>query len=495
MRRRLFLGGAVAALGAAGCGQQLGSNSSVPTMPRNTETRLRGGTHVADLRFGHAPLPAAAPGYDPAADAKALILPGTPSPATSPIPGTQLTGSYATNERFVIRVPDAWNGRLVVVGTPSFRSEFANDAIWGDFLLANGYAYACSNKGVPYNAVVETIAASQSPTTAYPIPFDLFGLEAARDTIRFGALTPAKISIAEWNEDFFRLTTSAQTYLAAQFRAPQRTYAVGLSNGGAQVRALLEEHPGLVDGGVDWSGVYWSPNASILDYLPKFLKAMQTYVASGFTDAGATAAIAAVGYPADLRGAGAGHPSLWFEYYAGQPSFYADLTLFAYAMLVDPQATSSLAAAGCMPNATNAVQLPGTCAATGLADPNVRASYVPSAAAREAIGSFAHTGKIRKPLISIAGAADMFITAANNATPYLKAVNAAGGGSQYWQYLVQGGTHVDTFANPAWGYGLQPQLPFAWAAFKKLVAIVENGANPPGAGTQQTVSSPSQIGA
>lgn len=493
MRRRHFLGGAAAALSFSGCGGGNSATSSVPAT-RSGAAAVRGnGTHVPDLRFGHAPLPPSSPGYDPAGDARALILPGTPSPATSPIPGTQLTGSYAVGERFVLRIPDAWNGKLVVVGTPATRSEFANDAIWGDFLLTNGYAYACSNKGIPYNVVVETIANSQSPSTAYPIPFNLFGLEAGKDTFRFGSLTPSKIAIEGWNDDFFQLTINAQTYLDQHFKHPTHTYAVGLSNGGAQVRALLEQHPGLLDGGVDWSGVYWSPNASFLDYMPKFLTAMQKYVASGFTDPAAAAAIIALGYPADLHG-GAGHPSLWFDYYAGQPSFYSDVTVFEYAMLIDPQATSSIESAGCTPNATNPTQLPGTCAASGLADPNVRAAYVPSAGARAAIGRFAHTGKIRKPLISIAGTADMFITNANNATTYLNAVNAAGAGSHYWQYLVQGGTHVDTFANPAWGYGLQPQLPFAWAAFNQLVAIVEKGATPPGAGTQQTVASPTQIG-
>ncbi len=55
--------------------------------------------------------------------------------------------------------------------------------------------------------------------------------------------------------------------------------------------------PDLVDGGVDWSGVFWSPNLSILDYLPKFVAAMPAYVASGFTDPAARAAIVAAGLP------------------------------------------------------------------------------------------------------------------------------------------------------------------------------------------------------
>ena len=84
---------------------------------------------VADLRYGFGPTIAKGPGIDPAGDAKALIAPTFVSPATAPIPGTVTMGSYATNERFVLRVPTAWNGKLVVAGTPATRSEFANDAI------------------------------------------------------------------------------------------------------------------------------------------------------------------------------------------------------------------------------------------------------------------------------------------------------------------------------------------------------------------------------
>ena len=491
MRRNDFLAG-TAALGLAGCSDSSGATGTGPNLP---PVGVAPG-HVSDLRYGKVAVPGTGNGYDPAGDAAALILAGTPSPAANPIPGVQVYGSFATDERYVIRVPDAWNGKLVVVGTPSFRSEFANDAIWSDFLLANGYAFASSNKGIPYNAIVETIASSPTPNLSFPIDFDLAGLETSKLSFRFGALQGAKKPIQGWNTDFYNLTVFAQNYLKQNFKAPTKTYAVGLSNGGAEVRSLLEQHPTVVDGGVDWSGVFWSPNLSILDYLPKFVAAMQTYVASGFTDAASAAAIIAAGYPADIKTGSAAHPSLWFEYYSGQASFYSDLTIFAYALLIDPQASSTLPSTGFFtPNATNPARLPGTPSAgvSGLADPQVRATYGPSAAARSAISAFAHTGNIGKPLISIAGAADMFITVPNNATTYLNAVNAAGKGSQYWQYLVSGGTHVDTFANPTWGYGLQAQLPFAWAAFNQLVNLVEKGVTPPGAGTQQNVSQPTDI--
>jgi pimeloyl-ACP methyl ester carboxylesterase len=492
VRRFHFIAGA-SALGLAGCSAGATQSGTGPLPPSG----VRSG-HVPDLRWKFAPLPVSGNGYDPLGDANALILPTSPTGATAPIPGVQTLGSYATDERYVIRVPDAWNGKLVVVGTPSQRSEFANDGIWSDFLLANGYAFACSNKALPFNAFVEAIAASPNPNLSWPVCYDLLSLETFKFSFRLSEIYPSKKPIQGWNDDFIALTQAAQAYLATNYRAPSRTYAVGLSNGGAQVRALLEQRPDLVDGGVDWSGVLWNPANSILDYLPKFLKWMPQYVASNFTDPVATAAIQAAGFPADVKSASAANPSLWLEYYSNQASFYADLTLFVYAMLIDPNATSTLpASAGFTPNPVNPARLPGTPSAgvSGLADPVVRQNYVPSAAARAAIAPFAHTGNIGKPLISIAGAVDMFITPQNNATPYLAAVNAAGKGSQYWQYIVTGGTHVDTFSalNPA--YGLQPQLPFAWAAFNQLVGFVERGVRPAGAGTQQTVSQPTQIAA
>ena len=453
---------------------------------------IEGGVHLTDLRFGHAPLPPATPGVDPLRDAGDLYPIGVPSPAPLPIPGTQAIGSYAAGERYVVRVPDAWNGKLVVAGTPGVRSEFASDAIWGDFLLARGFAFAASNKQIPYGVVLEPIPLTSVPDRLYPIPFDVLGLESNKLGGRFGMLVPAPVPIASWNADFIALTAATQAYLAERFgKLPERTYAVGASNGGAQVRSLLENRPDLVDGGVDWEGVYWSPQHCALDQLPVFLREMPAYVASGFTDRTAAEAIVAAGFPPDRTQAEPLHPSLWFEYYSGQPTFYVDTTVFAYALLVDPEASSFIAPDGCTPDPNDPLRLPGTAAGNGLALPAARGAYVPSPGARDAIAAFAHTGAIGKPLVSIAGSHDILITPAFHATPYLDAVRAQGSAAQYWQYLVEGGTHLDTFA--AFGYGLQPQLPFAWAAFEQLVAIVEDGARPPGAGTQQIVSAPDQI--
>lgn len=468
------------------------SGGSNPLLPPQLRAALGTTQQVADLRFGFGPTIPKAPGVDPAGDAKALIASTYISPATSPIPGSITMGSYGANERFVLRVPTAWNGNLVIAGTPATRSEYANDAIWSDYVLARGYAFASSNKGISYNSILESAGGSTAPTTAYPIPFDFNSFESTGQTLRFGLLTQGPSSIADWNADFAELAVLMRGNVQLQYRRPPlHTYAVGLSNGGAQVRSLLEQHPELVDGGVDWSGVFWSPNASFLDYLPKFNAAMPAYIASGYTDTAAQAAIVAAGYPADVKQSSATHPSLWADYYSGFP-FYSDLTVFIYGLYLDPQAASSFSGdKPCTPNAVDPVRLPGTCTATGLGLPENRATYVPSSAARTKIATFAHSGRIGKPLVSIAGAADMFITPQNNALPYLAAVNAAGKGDLYHQYIVLGATHVDGFVG--FGYGLQPQAPFAWRAFEQLVDIVERKAAVPGAGTSVTVANPREI--
>jgi hypothetical protein len=445
-----------------------------------------------DLRAGHVPLPPASPGYDPSGDATHLIRAGAESPAPNPIPGTQLLDSLEMGHRYVLRVPEAWNGDLVVCGTPATRGEFANDAIFGDFMLARGFAFASSNKGVPYNGVVEPAAVTPDPSLAYPVPFDYEGLRRSGAVIRGGMLWPKRIGVTEWNEDLAKLTIVAKERareIGGSF--PSRTYAVGLSNGGGQVRSLLERYPELVDGGLEWAAVYWSPENSILTYLPKFLAAMPAYVRSGYSNREAFGAIVAAGFPPDRVQADPAHPSLWDDHYSKTPPFYLDLTTFMFARLLDPQSDSWC---GSPPNVTQPVTLAsdGPTNARGLALPEVRAAYVPSAAAKKKIAEFEHTGKIERPLVGVAGTADILIPPSHNFGPYMDAVRASGCDRNYWQYLVEDGPHVDSYA--AFGYGLRPQLPFVWRAFDQLVRIVVDGERPAGAGTMRAVRDPNEIG-
>lgn len=424
-------------------------------------------TTLSDLRFGYAPLPPPQAGFDPSGDANALQVPQTPSPALVPVPGTQQLGSLRAGQRFVLRLPAVWNGKLVVCGTPATRSEFANDAILGDFLLSRGYAFASSNKGIPYNAVFEAATETPDAARAYPVPFAFREIPPGSAVIRSGALSPERIPVGAWHEDYVALARTARDRVRAHYgRAARYTYAAGLSIGGGQVRYLLERHPELADGGVEWAGVYWHPDEHVLAYLPAFLRAMPAYVASGYADPAVHATIVAAGFPADRLGSLPGHPSLWDDHYSSVPPYYADLTAFLFAALLDPEAP---------PLAT-------------LAD---RAGYRPSLAVGAEIRGFMQSGALQRPLISIAGDADVFVTPQRNAAPYLAAVLAAGRGERYWQYVVAGGTHVDSYA--AFGYGLQSQVPFVRQAFDRLVEIVEHGRLPPGAGTSRVVNVPQEI--
>src|SRR5262249_58551331 len=77
---------------------------------------------------------------------------GKRTPITKAVPGVQVAGYIAGDPtgqaRFLLRLPDDWNGRLVVAGASGTRSEFNGDYAWSDYVIQKGYAYASQNKGV-----------------------------------------------------------------------------------------------------------------------------------------------------------------------------------------------------------------------------------------------------------------------------------------------------------------------------------------------------------
>ena len=96
-------------------------------------------------------------GHTDRSDWEGLNAQGTKNPTG--IPGLQVDGYFpdtsTTNathgwnhdSQFVIRMPDDWNGKLVITGAPGVRKQYASDFVIGDLVLGRGYAYASTAKG------------------------------------------------------------------------------------------------------------------------------------------------------------------------------------------------------------------------------------------------------------------------------------------------------------------------------------------------------------
>ena len=73
------------------------------------------------------------------------------TPIVKAVAGIQLNARIASDPtgqaRFLLRLPNDWNGRLVVAGASGTRSEFNGDFAWSDYVVQKGYAYASQNKG------------------------------------------------------------------------------------------------------------------------------------------------------------------------------------------------------------------------------------------------------------------------------------------------------------------------------------------------------------
>jgi len=164
-------------------------------------------------------------------------------------PGMQIDGYFpddsTTNTefrknhdaQFVIRLPDNWNGKLVVTGAPGVRKQFSSDYLISDYVLAQGYAYASTDKGNTGTAFYEN-----------------------------GARSGPGDAILEWHDRVAELASAAKLVVGQRYgRGPDKTYMTGISNGGYLTRFALENHANLFDGGVDWEGTLFladGPNCS-----------------------------------------------------------------------------------------------------------------------------------------------------------------------------------------------------------------------------------------
>ncbi|MGW6057617.1 tannase/feruloyl esterase family alpha/beta hydrolase [Streptomyces sp. NPDC055189] len=364
----------------------------------------------------------------------------TPAGLTTPagVPGIQIDGYFpdtsATNTnhgwkhdaQFVIRLPDRWNGGLVVAGSPGVREQYANDRAIGDWVLSKGYAFASTDKG---NTGAAFYRDGEEPGDA----------------------------IAEWNDRVTQLTRAAKTVVAQRYhRPPARTLATGMSNGGYLVRWQLENHPGLYDGGVDWEGTLWrTKGPNLLDFLPPALRAYPVYAAGGEGADRAHREMVAAGFPA-------GSEFLWPYHH----QVYWDLTQRIYREELDPGYDGAT-------EAGTPFCAPGT--------PACDADYAYATRPREvrsAVGKIALTGRIGKPLITVHGTLDVQLPISKDSDVYAKMVRDAGRGDLFRYYRVEGGTHVDSLFD-TFPDKLRPLVPCHRSAFTAMETWTDRGKQPP----------------
>ncbi|MFI6675023.1 prolyl oligopeptidase family serine peptidase [Kribbella sp. NPDC050470] len=194
-----------------------------------------------------------ASGHTNPADYAGLTHSGLPTPG--PVPGVQIDGYFPDSShtnanhgwnhdsQFVIRLPEQWNGGLVVSGSPGVRAQYANDRAISDYVLSLGYAYAATDKG-------NTGAAFYT------------------DGVRPGD------AIVEWNLRTTQLARAARATVAKYYGKPAReVVAAGISNGGYLVRWQLENHPELFTRGVDLEGTLWTANGpNLFTFLPPAIR-------------------------------------------------------------------------------------------------------------------------------------------------------------------------------------------------------------------------------
>jgi hypothetical protein len=362
-------------------------------------------------------------------------------PITRAVPGLQLQARLAddpTGEgRVLLRLPDAWNGRLVVAGASGTRSEFNGDLAWSDFVLQQGYAYVSQNKGVwnlRLSTAADPLGCRLNP--ASPVFVHFFDNDPDQPFTRWAQVMAEGARIGR------------QGVEARYGRPPRHTYAVGTSNGGYQVRRAVESYPQLFDGGVDWEGTFVDEGApNLLTDLPAAVLNWPDYVASGMNpDSTAAKNLRAAGYPPDVVH---GATSLWGNYSAA----FWEVTFCQWQKRLDPGYDTY----GAGPGVYN---------------------YVARLSASDVGGNlqaFATTGRIHRPLITVAGTMDALLPIDHHARAYARKVRArAERGADYRLYEVQNGNHIETYqdAFPE----LELILPHAQKAFELLVDHVEHRA-------------------
>jgi hypothetical protein len=354
----------------------------------------------------------------------------------SEVPGIQVDGYFPDDSmsnsnngwfhdsQFVIRLPNDWNGKLVITGAPGVRRQYANDFIIGDWVLAQGYAFASTDKG---NTEVEFYRDGEDPGDA----------------------------VAEWHRRVTELTRATKVIVKQRYGVmPKRTYITGISNGGYLTRYALENHPNLYDGGVDWEGtLFRAQGPNLFTYLPVALRNYPEYRATGSRDA--HHAMIEAGFER-------GSEFLWDYHY----TVYWDLTQRIYREEFDPEYDGGLSAGipFCQPGMPNC-------------DADYRYTERPQSV-RDAVARVSNTGRIGKPMLTLHGTLDALLPISTDSDVYRKLVRRRGREGRHRYYVVEKGNHVDGLYDD-FPRRLRPMLPCVRAAFIALEQWVERGNKAP----------------
>lgn len=398
--------------------------------------------------------------FTPRTDA-AAVSPDSPfrTPIAGPVPGLQVTGGMADDPdaRWVLRLPNVWNGRLVVGVPGGFRSEFTGDFIFSDLVVQQGYAYVSTNKGMlnffATDPVTDPVACRLSPPpAATSVVFTHFYVNDPKDTIR------------EWFRRTLEVTEIGKMVAAAHYgQVPERTYLLGISNGGHVVRRLLAESPAAFDGGLDWEGVYWAPaGPNILIDLPIALRSWPGYRDSGFDRSSpGFQAIVEAGYPPDIfadppTAANTFSPVIGSFWETHLNNFW-DVTTCVFAQDLDPLYDGA------------------------PEDYDYLARRQPFHLSPR-VGQISTDGDIARPLVTLQGTMDALLPIQRHARPFRRRVVEAGEADLHRLYEVQNGNHIERFKQSCCNFTqLEFIQPHAHRAFQLLVEWVERATPaPPG---------------
>ncbi len=420
-------------------GQDMGSNSDACPV-EETAVRVPGAEFLdADCLQDLTTAGTQETGHTNEQDWRGLNASGTENP--SGVPGLQIDGYFPDDSKtntnngfnhdaqFVIRFPNDWNGKLVITGSPGNRRQYANDFIISDFVLAQGYAFAATDKG---NTGLSFYEDGEQPGDA----------------------------VAEWHRRVEQLTKAAKAAAQSNYgSAPGRTYITGISNGGYLTRYALENTPELYDGGVDWEGtLFRSEGPNLFTYLPVALRNYPAYKATGDRRA----------YKNMIKaGFAPGSEFLWEYHYL----VYWDLTQRIYREEFDPGYDGALKAGipFCQPGAG----IPGC-------DADYDYGSRPESV-KEAVAKVENTGEIGKPMITLHGDLDTLLPKRTDSDVYAKLVRKAGNGSMYRYLVVEGGNHVDGLYD-SYPDRLRPILPCYREAFVALDRAVDGDGRLPRSG-------------